>query len=232
MRRALINCANAIGARWAGWLAISFGWVVIYYSGLLLALVVQFGNWPNYVTYFDWPGNVVHIFRSTPSPTDAIAIAREEWLIEIGYLNTDFGMGISEWSLTLVPEKMLMMLMMGMLLATIWALNSARTSSCSIGEGSASLTATGAGAGLVALTGATMTWVVCCATPSWIVGLTMLGVSVAMADWLEPVGIWLNVLGFALLGATAFLMASRLDISDESAPGRANTTQSFARQNA
>lgn len=232
MRRVLINCASAIGARWAVWLAISLGWVVIYYAGLLLALVVQFGDWPNYVTYFDWPENVARIFRSTPSLTDAISIARDEWLVEIGYLNMDFGMGISEWSLTLVPEKMLMMLMMGMLLATIWALNAARTRACGLGEGSASLTVTGAGAGLVALTGATMTWVVCCATPSWIVGLTMLGMSVAMADWLEPVGIWLNVLGFALLAATTLIMASRLNITHERAPGRTTATQSFAGQNA
>ena len=232
MKRVLINCATAIRSRWALWLAISIGWSVIYYSGLLLALVIQFGNVPNYVTWFDWPANVARIFHSTPSLTDAIAIAREEWLVEAGYLNTNFGVGISEWSLTLVPEKMLMMLIMGILLATIWVLNAARIHSCSLAEGSASLTATGAGAGLVALTGATMTWVVCCASPSWIVGLTMLGMSVAMADWLEPAGIWLNALGFMLLGATVYIMASRLDGPGDRAPAHAAAMQTFARQNA
>jgi hypothetical protein len=218
MKHALQSSAGAIGKRWGVWLAISFGWVAIYYAGLLAALVIQFGNWPNYAEFFDWPANIARIFRSTPSLADAIWIAREEWLVEIGYLNTDFGMGISEWSLTLVPEKMLMMLIMGMLLGAIWALNAERTRACSLGEGGASLTAAGTGAGLVALTGATMTWVVCCASPSWIVGLTMLGMSVAMADWLEPVGLWLNIAGFALLGATAFMMASRLHGANDTAP--------------
>ncbi|MBX2806191.1 MAG: hypothetical protein KTR19_09480 [Hyphomicrobiales bacterium] len=230
MRRTLINCTGAIAARWGVWLGISLGWLVVYYSGLLVALVVQFGDWPNYVTYFNWPENVAHIFRSTPSLTDAIAISREEWLVEIGYLNTDFGMGISEWSLTLVPEKMLMMLIMGMLLATIWALNAARTRVCSFSEGGTTVTAAGAGAGFVALTGATMTWVVCCATPSWIVGLTMLGMSVAMADWLEPVGIWLNVMGFALLATTAFIMAARLNFPDQHVSSQSSAPQSFAQQ--
>jgi hypothetical protein len=232
MKQALVNSIKAIGERWGIWLAISIGWVVIYYAGLLLALVFQFGNWPNYITFFDWPGNIARIFRSTPSLSDAIWIAREEWLVEIGYLNTDYGAGISEWSLTLVPEKMLMMLIMGMLLGTIWALNAARTRGCSLGEGSASMTATGAGVGLVALTGATMTWVVCCAAPSWIVGLTMLGMSVAMADCLEPVGIWLNVSGFALLAITALLMASRLHDTENLTADRPAGVQSLARQNA
>jgi hypothetical protein len=84
---------------------------------------------------------------------------------------------------------------------------------------------TGAGAGLVALTGATMPWVVCCASPSWIVGLTMLGMSVATADWLEPVGVWLNVAGFALLAATAFLMAARMQLSSEDARAPDFTTE-------
>jgi hypothetical protein len=201
---------GAIRQRPAAWLAISFGWPVLYYAGLLAALVLQFDNWPNYATVHDWPANVARIFSSTPSLGDSVRIAREEWLLETGYLNTDFGLGISEWSLTLVPEKMLMMLAMGMILATIWALNAARARSCSLGEAGTAAATTGVGAGLVALTGATMTWVVCCASPSWIVGLTMLGLSVATADWLEPVGFWLNIAGFALLAATALVMAHRI----------------------
>jgi hypothetical protein len=225
VRQALNTMATAIGRRWGTWLAIGFGWVAIYYAGLLAALVVQFGEWPNYMTAFDWPANIARIFRSTPSITDAIAIAREEWLVEIGYLNMDFGNGISEWSLTLVPEKMLMMLVMGLILGTIWVLNAERSRACGVGESSAAMAGTGAGAGLVALTGATMTWVVCCASPSWIVGLTMLGMSVATADWLEPVGVWLNVAGFALLAATAFLMAARMQLSSEDARAPDFTTE-------
>ncbi len=210
MTRALPTMWQAIRARPLGWLAISLGWVVLYYTGLLMALVYQFQEWPNYATLYDWPANIARIFASTPSLSDAIQIARDEWLVEIGYLNTDYGMGISEWSLTLLPAKMLVILAMGMILATIWALNAARTRSCSVGEGGAAVATTGIGAGLVALTNATMTWVVCCAAPSWIVGLTMLGLSTATANWLEPLGLWLKLAGFVLLGATALVMAHRL----------------------
>jgi len=232
MRQMLANAGQAIRARWGVWLAITAGWFALYYAGLLGALVYQFGDWPNYVTYYDWPGNIVRIFNSTPSMTDAIGIAREEWLVEIGYMNMNFGNGIAEWSLTLVPEKMLMILAMGMILATIWALNAARTRSCAISEGGAAAATTGVGAGLVALTGATMTWVVCCATPSWIVGLTMLGMTVATANWLEPVGTWLNIAGFALLGATAAIMAYRLNSApaEESDPHRFSAARAASYQ--
>ena len=225
MRRILSNMATAIGRRWGTWLAIGFGWVVLYYAGLLAALVIQFGDWPNYMTVFDWPANIARIFRSTPSLSDAIAISREEWLVEIGYLNTDFGNGISEWSLTLVPEKMLMMLAMGLIVGTIWVLHAERSRACGFGEGTATMASAGAGAGLVALTGATMTWVVCCASPSWIVGLTMLGLSVATADWLEPVGIWLNAAGFILLAATALVIAGRIQLSDPVSRASAYSTE-------
>jgi hypothetical protein len=222
MSPALGNIGKAIRARRAGWLAISVGAVAVYYLGLLASLVLQFGNLPNYVTAYDWTGNVARIFTSTPSFSDAVQIAREEWLLEIGYLNTDFGLGISEWSLTLVPEKMLLILAMSMMLASIWALNAVRGERCGLGEGGATVGATGLGAGLVALTGATMTWVVCCATPSWIVGLTMLGLGVATANWLEPVGVWLNIAGFAVLAFNMLVLAHRL--GDAATEKRANVS--------
>jgi hypothetical protein len=49
------------------------------------------------------------------------------------------------------------------------------------------------------MTSATLTWVVCCATPSWIVGLAMLGMSSSLALWLEPFGKIINVLGLILV---------------------------------
>lgn len=227
MKSAFLTIGRAIRARPVTWAAISLIWVAVYYAGLLAALVIQFGDWPNYATFFDWPGNIARIFASTPSISDAVQIAGEEWLFEIGYLNTDYGMGISEWSLTLVPAKMLMILGMGMIVATIWVLNAARTKSCSVHEGGTALAATGTGAGLVALTGATMTWVVCCATPSWIVGLTMLGMSVATANWLEPAGVWLNIAGFAMLTITALIMARRIGSDVRRAADKPATRKPF-----
>lgn len=124
-------------------------------------------------------------------------------------MNMDFGHGISEWSLTLVPPKMAVILLLGALVATIWALT--RVPACSRGapDTATVVAASGLGTGLVALTGATMTWVVCCASPSWIVGLAMLGVGVATANWLEPIGPWLSLGGFLLLGATVIVLARR-----------------------
>lgn len=207
MRAALSAIGMAIRERPIGWLAISLGSLVIYYTGLLASMIVQFDNWPNYVNHFDWLGNVARIFSSTPSLSDAVQIAREEWLFEVGYLNTDFGHGISEWSLTLVPEKMLMILIMSMILATVWALNSVRRRSCIIGEGGATFAATGFGAGLV--------------------GLTMLGLSVATANWLEPIGIWINILGFSLLALTTFIVANRVG-NTISAQSNSDTRPDFA----
>ena len=210
MIAAFATIGRAIRARLLAWLAISFGCVVVYYAGLLASLSFQFGNWPNYATLYDWPANIARIFASTPSLTDALDIARDEWLFEVGYMNMDYGHGISEWSLTLLPAKMLIILAMGMAVATVWALGTARAGACSLAERGTAVATTSLGVGLIGLTGATMTWVVCCATPSWIVGLTMLGLSVATANWLEPFGVWLKTGGLLLLGATAFVMAYRM----------------------
>ncbi len=210
MITAFATIGSAVRTRLLAWLAISFGCVAVYYAGLLASLSYQFGNWPNYATLYDWPANIARIFASTPSLADALDIARDEWLFEVGYMNMDYGHGISEWSLTLLPAKMLIILAMGMLVATVWALGTACTGACSLAERGTAVATTSLGVGLVGLTGATITWVVCCATPSWIVGLTMLGLSVATANWLEPFGVWLKFGGLSLLGATAFVMAYRM----------------------
>lgn len=206
MRQALATTGAAVYARFGRWLAIGLATTLIYYVGLLAALVVRFENLPNYVVAYNWPGNVAHIIRSTPSLADTAMIVQNEWLLEIGYMNMSFGKGISEWSLTLVPPKMAVILALGMLLATVWALGTAQHA-CAARPDGTSIAASGLGAGLVALTGATMTWVVCCATPTWIVGLAMLGMGVATANWLEPAGAYLSFAGFALLTVAIAKMA-------------------------
>jgi len=195
---------NAIGDRFRLWLAIAFGFTALYYVVLMVTMVIRFGNFPNYVTPYNWFGNVAHIVKSTPSYIDMLPIIRDEWLLEIGYMNMSFGHGISEWSLNLIPVKMLLMLFLGALIATVWALAQEQRRVCTRRELGATVATSGIGASLVALTGATMSWVVCCATPSWIVGLAMMGMSVAMANWLEPAGTWVGAVGFIFLGATLF----------------------------
>ena len=56
----------------------------------------------------------------------------------------------------------------------------------------------GAGAGLAGLASASVTWVVCCGTPSWAITLSMLGVDISTALWLQPLGPWLQAAGLAL----------------------------------
>lgn len=193
---------SAIRTRLNLWLAICLGFVGLYYALLLLTMVLRFGNLPNYVTPYDWFGNVARIIRSTPSYADMLPIIRDEWLLEIGYMNMSFGHGISEWSLNLIPAKILLILVLGALIATVWVLAQEQRMVCSRRELGATAAGSGIGAGLVALTGATMSWVVCCATPSWIVGLAMMGMGVATANWLEPAGTWVAAAGFGFLLAT------------------------------
>lgn len=199
-----------IWARFFRWLAIAIGITIFYYTALLASLIVRFGHWPNYVTPYDWIANVARIVSSTPSWIDALEILRGEWLLEIGYMNYAFGHGISEWSMTLLPLKIAVIFLLGSLIATLWALLTDRPSEgCSL-RYPRTVIAAGSTTGtvLVGLTGATTSWVVCCATPSWIVGLTMLGLSVQTANWLEPVGPWLNIFGFLTLSGAVFLLAS------------------------
>lgn len=218
MRAALEAIGRAVRPRRGRWLLMALATPAIYYAGLLVALVVRFGSWPNYAVAYDWPGNVARIFRSTPSLADAVSIAQEEWLLEVGYMNMSFGRGISEWSLTLLPPKMALMLVAGLLAATAWALLAERRAACAAGADAAPIAALGLDSGLVALTGVTMSWVVCCATPSWIVGLAMLGVGVATANWLEPAGSYLALTGFSLLAAGVAVLAHDLAARDAAVP--------------
>lgn len=180
-----------------------------YQVAMLLALIARFGDLPNYATLYDWPGNVWRIVEMTPAWSDMPPIIAQEWLIEVGYMNYDFGHGISEWALAVVPANLAVLFVMGCLVGLALAL--ARGGTCPAGAARSSGTATppgaarasGAattlGAGLVLMTNATMSWVVCCATPSWVVGLAMLGLGVSTSLALQDLGGWLSGAGFFLL---------------------------------
>lgn len=208
MTDALATIRDAIRVNWRGWLLITVSFVIVYYCALLLSMVYRFGHWPNYVTGYNWFGNVATIIVSTPSLSDMVPIIMEEWLLEVGYMNMSFGHGISEWSLNLIPSKMLAILLLGMMISTVWALQTERSRVCQ-GVDRSALAATGVGSAFVALTGATMSWVVCCATPSWIVGLAMLGMGVATANWLEPLGTWIALAGFSALAFAIYSLSQK-----------------------
>ncbi len=194
------------------WFCISFSllFMTIYYGILLSTLIIRFGHIPNYLTPYNWFGNVWVIIKSTPSLTDMLPIIREEWLLEIGYMNFDYGNGISVWSLNLLPSKMIVVFLVGMLIAVNILLLRLQFNTCSKSALRSSAMATGIGGFLVAVTNATMTWVVCCATPSWVVGLAMLGLGVSTSLWLEPLGLWLGLAGIIFLGLTTLYLAQKL----------------------
>jgi hypothetical protein len=191
------------------WLAISFCFTTIYYMVLMLSLVFRFGSLPNYINDFNWIDNIQTIIRSTPSMLDTLMIINNEWVLEIGFMNYDFGMGISEWSLFLAPVKILGVFVLGTLIATNYLLLRPKYRICTDACARSSGAASGFGAICVALASITMSWVVCCSTPTWVVGLAMMGLGVSTSLWLEPMGFWVNLLGFGVLVVASFTAAGR-----------------------
>ncbi|MEM9228234.1 MAG: hypothetical protein AAGB10_01375 [Pseudomonadota bacterium] len=192
---------------WKRLLLWGLAFALLFQLLMLVALMARFQDVPNYIVFYDWPGNIRTIFQSTPSLNDALRISWEEWLIEIGYMNYDFGMGISEWSLNVVPSRLLVMFGLGAL--TGLSVHLMRRGTCTATTLHSSSAATGLGALMVAMTNATMSWVVCCATPSWVVGLAMLGLGVSTSLALETMGPLISGIGFALLFTMILFLAWR-----------------------
>jgi len=198
---------SAIAARKLLWLMITLGFVVVYYVGLVLSVVIRFGDLPNYATLHDYLHNVAVIVRSTPSIPDMLPIIFDEWLLEIGYMNRTYGRGVSEWSVQIIPAKFVVVLAIGALVATNILLLKQLPRACARTVPYSGVAATGLGAALVGFTSVTLTWVVCCAAPSWAVGLAMLGVSVSTAFGVQPYGPAITTAGFMALFIATYLLA-------------------------
>jgi hypothetical protein len=198
---------SAILARKALWVLITLGFVVVYYAGLLLGVMARFGELPNYVTVHDYLHNVAVIIRSTPSVRDMVPIILDEWLLEVGFMNRSYGRGIAEWSFQIIPAKLVIVLALGALVATNIVLLKQLPRTCARAVPYTGVAATGLGAAFVGFTSVTLTWVVCCAAPSWAVGLAMLGVGVSTAFGVQPYGPAITVAGFVSLFGAAFLLA-------------------------
>ncbi|HEX4110974.1 MAG TPA: ABC transporter ATP-binding protein [Stellaceae bacterium] len=197
---------RTVGAPWRQWLAVTVGFVLAYYLAQLVVLELRFGHWPNYITFYDYPANVARIVRHTPSVLDMVPIVLDEWLVEVGYMNYDFGHGIAEWSLAILPPKLFAVTLLGAVLGFDLLLWRRARPVCSAAQRPIAASAAGVGAVLFGLANISLTWVVCCATPSWVVGLTLLGFDSAVSLSLEPYGIWLALVGALLLaGATLWL---------------------------
>jgi len=198
---------SALAEHWRTMLVFGTAFALLFQVFMMLALMVRFQAMPNYVTFYDWVGNVSWIIQSTPSWSDIGLIVWEEWLIEIGKMNYDYGTGISEWSLNVVPSRLLVLVVLGAMVSLCVTLS--RQESCTAGHTSTLRATTGLGTLLVVMTNATMSWVVCCATPSWVVGLAMLGLGVSTSLALESLGPALSGAGFALLSVLILYLAWR-----------------------
>jgi hypothetical protein len=182
---------------------------VVFYLMLMGLLVARFGHLPNYVTPYDWLGNVWRIVASTGSISDMVKISMDEWLLEIGYMNYTYGRGVSEWSLLIIPHKVAIVMAIGALVGLNFALladqapaatplrQQLRSIRCGL------MTSVGAlGAGLTCIT---LYWVICHSGPTWVVSLAILGIDVSNAFALEPLGATLSLAGAAILVASALL---------------------------
>lgn len=191
------------------------GWHLVLLWGAIFAiaaqflqltlLVLRFGDLPNYIINYDWISHVMLIIRSTPAIGDVLPIVFEEWWIEIGFMNYDYGNGISEWSLNVIPSRLVMLFFMGGMITVLVLLRSG--ASCSMPTATTATAAAGMGTVLMCMTSAAMSWVVCCATPSWVVGLAMLGLGVSTSLALEDLGPTLFWSGFVLLMISLFLVS-------------------------
>lgn len=210
MHRHAALLGQTVARHWQRWLAISAGFVVLYYAGLLLFTVLRFREVPNYVELYDVLGSYRQILHGTPAWSDAWPILLDEAWLETGFKDPHY-YGVATWSYVLIPPKMLVVLLAGALLATVLVLAArSRDAACPVSK--APYAAAALGSAFIGLTGATLTWVVCCATPSWVVALTMLGMSTSLALWLDPLGGALTASGLLLLAGAIARQLRRLAI--------------------
>ena len=190
------------------WLSLTVAFAVFYYLLLMAALIIRFESLPNYLNAYDWNFNIRRIWLSTPSLLDSVTIMKDEWLFEVGFMNYDYGKGISEWSLFIAPFKVLGVLLLTAAVSANLLLLRGRNRVCSVDAVRSASMAAGLGTTLVSLASITMSWVVCCSTPTWVVGLAMMGLGVSTSLWLEPIGIWVNILGYFFLIVAIYIAAS------------------------
>lgn len=208
-------------------LAFAVGFPVAFYLLLLGVLVVKYGHMPNYMTRYDWIGNVLRVIHGTPSVTDMVPIVLNEWLLEIGYMDYQYGHGVAEWSLSIIPHKLAIMSLAGALIGLNVALLTERQASQSLARDCTRACRSGVftclGALCTGLTSATVFSVACCAVPSWAGSLTILGMETSLAFSLEPYGPLASVVGIGVLGVSAVWLAR--DNRSEASRGTLATPQ-------
>jgi len=184
---------------------------IVFYLALLAVLIIQYGHLPNYVTRYDWIANVLHIVHSTGSVSDMVSIILNEWLLEIGYIDYAYGHGVADWSLAIIPHKLVIMSLAGALIGLnvglLFERQAARTVSQQCVQAARSGLLTALGTLCAGLTSMTVFSVACCAAPSWAGSLTVLGVETSLAFAIEPFGPIASVVGLVALVVSALWIA-------------------------
>jgi hypothetical protein len=189
-------------------LGFTFLFPVVFYLVLMGLLVVRFGHLPNYVTPYDWFGNVWQIIAGTGSISDVLKIASDEWLLEIGFMNYAYGRGVSEWSLLIIPHKVAAVMAIGALIGINFALIADQAPATFLRQQLRSIRCglmTSVGALLACLTCITLYWIICHSGPTWVVSLAILGIDLSTTFALEPLGATLSLAGVAILVLSALL---------------------------
>ena len=189
----------------------AFGFPVVFYGLLLAILMIRYGDLPNYFTLYNWPANIWRIVESTGSLADIVAIAADEWLIETGLMNYDYGNGIADWSMSIVPHKLIILMLTGALIG----LNAAAMLDLkgAAAPGQQMLHTAG---GLLAAFGAlgasipntTVFSVVHCAIPSWVGSFAVLGIDQYDLFPVQPYGPLICATGLVALATSALLIAA------------------------
>ncbi|HIJ61893.1 MAG TPA: hypothetical protein HPQ04_04300 [Rhodospirillaceae bacterium] len=163
--------------------------IVGYHFTLLLALMLRFREWPDYVRIHPWADNVWSVMTGFPSPAQALPVAlREPWL-EIG--RSVPGLPLAQWSLQVIPFNLLVGALASLLFCRLWRKTNSLSRPVPV------ISAIGLMG--IALTTSALTWLACCASPSWVVILAIMGMWPSTAMSLQPAGPALALAGFALL---------------------------------
>ena len=199
---------NVIRSAWGRWLLTALALSIGFELLLVLTLVIRFGELPNYFERYDLIGNYRLIVSGTPDLRDTLQLLAAEPWMEVGYKDPDY-YGIAEWSLMLLPAKLLNIFIVSLLLSTSQLLMAAaRRLPCPATARRYAFGVSGVGSAMLYLTNVTATWVVCCATPTWVVMFTMLGLSSSVALSIQPFGIALGGMAMVIM-LTAILYQAR-----------------------
>lgn len=169
------------------------GFLLGYHALLALMVILRFDGMPNYFSYHEVMKNLGLIMEGTGNWNDRLSLFYQEPWLEFGYANPDY-YGIAEWSYMIMPSRLILVALTALALGLSVALwRDARNRT-----GNQCLAISSGGALMLGLGTASLTWVVCCATPSWVVLLAMLGMGTNLALALEPWGMALVLAGLVL----------------------------------